>query len=139
MPPDSESWPPTEEIVRLYRQGMQIEQCFRNWKSHLGLWGPHLQVDKPQRFLCFLMAFTLAYLLMLLLGEGPLTEKLRPYFEVSRRQSRHGTRRVLSALSMALYLLADPRRGTRARRRLVQILSRLTNGRGVALLVAFSP
>src|SRR5256884_1198043 len=34
VPPDSEAWLPTEEVVRLYRQRMQIEQCFRDWKSH---------------------------------------------------------------------------------------------------------
>ncbi len=139
VPPDSESWLPTEEVVRLYRQRMQIEQCFRDWKSHLGLRGLHLQVEKPQRLLRLLMAFTLAYLLVLLLGQDPLAEKLRPYFEVSRRQPRHGTRKVLSALSMALYLLADPRWASRAWRRFVQILSCIANGRGVSLLTAFSP
>jgi hypothetical protein len=139
VPPDSESWLPTEEIVRLYRQRMQIEQCFRDWKSHLGLRGLHLQVEKPQRLLRLLMAFTLAYLLVLLLGQDPLAEKLRPYFEVSRHQPRHGTRKVLSALSIALYLLADPRWASPARRRFVQILSCIANGRGVSRLTAFSP
>lgn len=139
VPPDSESWLSTEEAVRLYRQRMQIEQCFRDWKSHLGLRGLHLQVEKPQRLLRLLMAFTLAYLLILLLGQDPLAEKLRPYFEVRRRQPRHGTRKVLSALSMALYLLADPRWASHASQRFVQILSRITNGRGVSLLTAFSP
>jgi hypothetical protein len=139
VPPDSQSWLPSEEVVRLYRQRMQIEQCFRDWKSHLGLRGLHLQVEKPQRLLRLLMAFTLAYLLVLLLGQDPLAERLRPYFEVPRRRPRHGTRKVLSALSMALYLLADPRWGAQARRRFVQILSRITSGRGVSLLTAFSP
>jgi hypothetical protein len=63
VPPDSESWLPTDEVVRLYRKGMQIEQCFRDWKSHLGLRGLHLQVQKSKRLLQRLMAFTLAYLL----------------------------------------------------------------------------
>src|SRR5207253_3376966 len=49
--PDSEAWLPTEEVVRLYRQRMQIEQCFRDWKSHLGLRGLHLQVQKSERLL----------------------------------------------------------------------------------------
>jgi hypothetical protein len=34
---DSKSWLPTKEVAGLYRQRMQIEQCFRDWKSHLGL------------------------------------------------------------------------------------------------------
>lgn len=46
VPPESESWWPTEQLVALYRQRMQIEHCFRDWKSHLGLWGPRLEVQK---------------------------------------------------------------------------------------------
>ena len=81
VPPDSESWLPTKEVVGLYRQRMQIEQCFRDWKSHLGLRGLHLQVQKSERLLRVLMGFTLAYLIVLLLGTDPLAERLRPYFE----------------------------------------------------------
>ena len=55
VPPDSESWLPTPEVVRLYRQRMQIEHCFRDWKSHLGLRGLHLQVDKSRRLLRLLI------------------------------------------------------------------------------------
>jgi Transposase DDE domain len=139
VPPDSESWLPTAEVVGLYRQRMQIEHCFRDWKSHLGLRGLHLQVDKSQRLLRLLMAFTLAYLLVLLLGQDPLAEKARPFFEVPRRRPRHGTRKVLSALSVALHLLANKRWASRALPRLVEILSRITNGRGVSQLTAFSP
>jgi hypothetical protein len=139
VPPDSESWLPAPEVVRVYRQRMQIEQCFRDWKSHLGLRGLHLQVDKPQRLLRLLMAFTLAYLLVLLLGQDPWAEKLRPYFEFPRRKPRHGTRKVLSALSLALYLLAHARWSSQAQRRFLLILSRIANGRGVSLLTAFSP
>src|SRR5437773_8427928 len=84
VPPDSEAWLPTEEVVRLYRQRMQIEQCFRDWKSHLGLRGLHLQVQKSERLLRVLMGFTLAYLIVLLLGADPFAEKLRPYFEQQR-------------------------------------------------------
>lgn len=139
VPPDSEAWLPTAEVVALYRQRMQIEQCFRDWKSHLGLRGLHLQVQKPERLLRLLMGFTLAYLLVLLLGRDPLAEKLRPFFEVPRRHPRHGTRKVLSALSIALCLLADPRWSTKAHNRFTQILSRLAHGRGISLLTAFSP
>jgi hypothetical protein len=109
VPPDSAAWLPTEQVVRLYRQRLQIEQCFRDWKSHLGRRGLHLQVQKPQRLLRLLRGFTLAYLLVLLLGQDPLAEKWRPFFEVSRQHPRHGTRKVLRALSMALSLLAHPR------------------------------
>ncbi len=139
VPPDSQSWLPSVEVVRLYRQRMQIEQCFRDWKSHLGLRGLHLEVDKSERLLRVLMGFTLAYLMVLLLGSDPLAEKLRPYFEQERRKLRHGTRKVLSVLSIALHVLSDPRWQQQAQNRLVQILSRLAQGRGVTLLPAFSP
>jgi len=139
VPPDSEAWLPTAEVVALYRQRMQIEQCFRDWKSHLGLRGLHLRVQKPERLLRLLMGFTLAYLLVLLLGRDPLAQKLRPFFEVARRRPRHGTQKILSALSIALYLLADPQWANRALQRFIRILSRLTHGRGIALLTAFSP
>jgi len=139
VPPDSESWLPTEHVVQLYRQRMQIEHCFRDWKSHLGLRGLHLQVDKSRRLLRLLMAFTLAYLLVLLLGQDPLAESARPYFEVPRRRPRHGTGKVLSALSVALYMLAAQRWALRALRRFREILSRITQGRGVSGLTAFSP
>lgn len=139
VPPDSESWLPTEEVVRLYRQRMQIEQCFRDWKSHLGLRGLHLQIQKSERLLRLLMGFTLAYLVILLLGQDAFAERLRPFFEQSRCGARHGTTRVLSVLSMALHLLSDPRWEQAARSRLAQILARLAQGRGAALLPAFSP
>jgi hypothetical protein len=139
VPPDSESWLPSAEVVRLYRQRMQIEHCFRDWKSHLGLRGLHLHVNKSPRLLRLLMGFTLAYLLILLLGQDPLAEKIRPLFEQRRHHPRHGTERVLSVLSIALYLLSDSRWEQRARKRWMQILARLAQGRGVALLPSFSP
>jgi hypothetical protein len=139
VPPDSESWLPTEEVVGLYRQRMRIEHCFRDWKSHWGLRGLQLQVQKTERTLRLLMGFTLAYLLLLLLGQDPLAEKLRPYFEQPRRAARHGTQRILSVLSMAICLLLDPRWEQRVRERWLKILSRLVAGRGVATLSSFSP
>lgn len=139
VPPHSESWLPTAEVVQLYRQRMQLEHCFRDWKSHLGLRGLRLQVQKPERLLRLLMGFTLAYLITLLLGQDPWAERLRPYFESQRRCPRHGTRKVLSVLSLALYLLSDPRWEPAAQAHLAQLLSRLLRGRGVALPCALSP
>lgn len=138
VPPNSESWLPTEEVVGLYRQRMQIEQCYRDWESHLGLRGLHLQANKSERLLRVLMGFTLAYLIVLLLGSDPLAERLRPHFERERHKPRHGTRKVLSVLSIALHILSDSR-WQQARKRLMQILARLAQGRGVALLPVFSP
>lgn len=139
VPPDSEAWLPTEQVVQLYRQRMQIEHCFRDWKSHLGLRGLHLQVRKPERLLRLLMGFTLAYLLVLLLGQSPFAQRLRPFFEQTRCRARHGTEKVLSVLSIALYLLSDARSAQGAHKRLAQIIAGLARGRGLAKLTAFSP
>ena len=81
----------------------------------MGLRGLHLRVQKSQRLLRLLMGFRLAYLIVLLRGEDPLAERLRPFFEQPRRCPRHGTNKVLSVLSMALYLRSDPRWEQRAR------------------------
>ncbi len=139
MPPDSEAWLPTERVGQRYRQRMPIEHCFRDWKSHLGLRGWHLKVHKSERLVRLLMGFTLASRMVLRLGQDPLAQCLRPFFEEPRRRGRHGTKKVLSVLSLALYLLSDARAAPGARKRLTQILSRLAQGRGVALLPAFSP
>jgi hypothetical protein len=139
VPPDSESWLPTEVIIQIYRQRMQIEHCFRDWKSHLGLRGLHLQVQKSERLLRLLMGFTLAYLILLLLGQDPFAQALRTFFERRRHLPRHGTRKVLSVLSIALYLLSDPRWEQPARQRLRQILSRLARAGGLASLRVSPP
>jgi hypothetical protein len=85
------------------------------------------------------MGFTLAYLLVLVLGRDPLAQTLHPCFELARRCPRHGTQKILSASSIALYLLADPRCSTQALRRFLGIRSRHAHGRGTALLTGFSP
>jgi len=140
VPPEFRSLAPTEEVLRLYRQRMQIEQCFRDWKSHLGLRGLHLQVQKSERLLRVLMGFTLAYLIVLAVRADPFAEKLRPLtLNSQRRKPRHGTWQGLSVLSIALQVLSDSRWEQRARKRLIEILARLAQGRGVALLPAFSP
>lgn len=43
-----------------------------------------------------------------------LAEKLRPFFGQPRRRDGHGTPKILSVLSIALYLLSDPRWEQRA-------------------------
>jgi hypothetical protein len=96
-------------------------------------------VQKPERNLRLLIGFTLAYLILLLLGQDPLAEKLRPYFEQQRWRDRHGTPKILSILSMPLYLLSDLRWEQQARERWVQILSRLAAGRRIATLSAYLP
>jgi hypothetical protein len=50
-----------------------------------------------------------------------------------------GRRKILSALSIALCPLADPRWSTPVLPRFTRVLSRLANGHGIPLLTAFSP
>ena len=88
LPPDSEAWLPTEGVIRLYAERIEIEHCFRDWKSHLGLRGLHLEVERTSRLLRLLMAFTLAHLLTLLRGQDPLAERARAYFKPPRRTPR---------------------------------------------------
>jgi hypothetical protein len=98
----------TDRVVELYRERMQIEQSFRDFKTHLGLRGLNLQIDIAPRMGRLLLAFCLAYVLCILLGESPLGEEARKGFEIPRRIPRHGTRRTLSALSIAMLILSHP-------------------------------
>ena len=98
----------TELVVDLYRERMQIEQSFRDFKTHLGLRGLNLQTDIAARMGRLLLAFCLAYILCVLLGESSLGQQARTIFEHPRRTARHGTRRTLSALSIAMLLFSHP-------------------------------
>jgi hypothetical protein len=85
---------------------MQIEQGFRDWKTHLGVRGLRLQVRQAERLTRLLLAFSLAYILVVLLGASKLAGRWRPRFETRRGQPRHGTRTVLSVLSLGRLMLA---------------------------------
>ena len=98
----------TELVVDLYRERMQIEQSFRDFKTHLGLRGLNLQTDIAARMGRLLLAFCLAYILCVLLGESSLGQQARTIFELPRHTARHGTRRTLSALSIAMLILSHP-------------------------------
>ena len=47
---------------------MQIEQGFRDWKTHLGVRGLKLESNPAVRMGRLLLAFALAYICLLLLG-----------------------------------------------------------------------
>ena len=98
----------TDLVVDLYRERMQIEQSFRDFKTHLGLRGLNLQIDIAPRMGRLLLAFCLAYILCVLLGESSLGQHARTTFELPRHTPRHGTRRTLSALSIAMLILSHP-------------------------------
>ena len=121
VPAGSHKQLPAEEVVRLYAERMQIEQGFRDWKTHLGVRGLRLQVRQAERLTRLLLAFALAYILVVLLGASKLACRWRPRFETRRRQPRHGTCAVLSVLSLGRLMLAT----TSLRRQSWAWLSRL--------------
>ena len=100
---------PAERVVELYRERMQIEQSFRDFKTHLGLRGLKLQVEVAPRMGRLLLAFCLSYILCVLLGDSRLGDEARALFEIPRRFPRHGTCRTLSALSLAMLMLSHPK------------------------------
>ena len=116
----------TDLVVDLYRERMQIEQSFRDFKTHLGLRGLKLQIDIAPRMGRLLLAFCLTYVLCVLLGESPLGEQARRGFEIPRHTPRHGTRRTLSALSIAMLMLSHPAWVQRAIALLLQIICKAT-------------
>ena len=106
VPRSSRSLLNSTQVVDLYRERMQIEQSFRDFKTHLGLRGLNLQVDVAARMGRLLLAFCLAYVLCVVLGESQLGHHARHVFEIPRRHPRHGTSRTLSALSVAMLMLS---------------------------------
>jgi hypothetical protein len=116
----------TTLVVDLYRQRMQIEQSFRDFKTHLGLRGLNLHIDIAPRMGRLLLAFCLAYVLCVLLGDSPLGEEARKVFEIPRHTPRHGTRRTLSALSIAMLMLSHPTWEERTILLLLKILCKAT-------------
>lgn len=131
LPPDSEARLPTVEAVQAYRTRMQIEQGHRDWKTHLGVRGLQLKVRQADRLGRLLMAFAIAYALVLLLGASQLGKALRDDIEIRRARPRHGTTRTLSVLTLGCALLATPRHAPRAWARLLQLLDALATGAGI--------
>jgi Transposase DDE domain len=129
VPPGSEELLPTLDVVDLYRQRMHIELTFRDWKTHLGLRGLSLQVDVPSRLGRLLLALSTAYILVILVGSGPLAAPVRPHCEVLRSTPRHGTRRRLSALSIGILALSLARFAKHVSRFLTQLLAAFVRGR----------
>jgi hypothetical protein len=85
---------------------MRIEQGFRDWKTHLGVRGLELQSNPAVRMGRLLLALSLAYICLLLLGSHDWVQSQRLRFETLPRKPRHGTQRTLSVLSHAMLSLA---------------------------------
>lgn len=108
LPAASEELLSTETAVRLYRSRMKIEVSFRDFKSWLGVRGLRLKVRRAERLNRLLMGLAVGYILLLALGTSRLAQQLRREIELPRRRARHGTRRTLSVLFLALLVAADP-------------------------------
>lgn len=132
VPAGSEAQLPTDEVVALYRQRMHIELTFRDWKTHLGVRGLRLEVDAAPRLGRLLLALSAAYILVVLLGAGPLGTRVRAHCEVLRSQPRHGTRRRLSALSIGILALSLVRFADLVRHQLDRLLAAFQRGRSAA-------
>lgn len=126
------AWSPAQ-VVALYRRRMQIEQSFRDFKTHLGVRGLQLRARVAERLGRLLLAFCLVYAVLLLLGVSPAGTRARRDLEILRRQPRHGTRRTLSVLSVAMLMLTHPRHASRALTALCRLLERWARARAYRL------
>ena len=134
VPAGSEPLLPTAAVVALYRERMQVEHSFRDFKTHLGLRGLQLKVRVAPRTGRLLLAFTLAYCLALVLGSSEEAGQARAELESPRRTARHGTCRTLSVLCLAMHMLAHPRWRRRAYQHLQAIAWRVAAGKPALLL-----
>ena len=128
VPPHSAEVLPTALVVALYRERMQVEHTFRDFKTHLGLRGLQLRVRVAERTGRLLLAFCLAYALAVILGSRSEAQAARADLEIPRRTPRHGTRRTLSVLSVATQMLAHPKWTRLARGLLRALIRRLARG-----------
>ena len=132
VPAGSTAELPTNEVVDLYRERMHIELTFRDWKTHLGIRGLRLEADIAPRLGRLLLALSIAYILAVLLGAGPLAARVRAHTEVLRSTPRHGTRRRLSALCIGILALSLRRFANLARDELARLLAGFERGRPAA-------
>jgi len=128
VPPGSEGILPTDTVVALYRERMQVEHSFRDFKTHLGLRGLRLKVRVAERTGRLLLAFCVAYCLALVVGVSSEARQARADLEIPRRRPRHGTCRTLSVLSVTMQMLSHPRWRQKAYGRLHSIAGRLAAG-----------
>lgn len=135
VPAGSEELLATEDVVTLYRARMQIEQGFRDWKTHLGVRGLKLKVNRDIRLTRLLFALAVAYVLLVLLGASSLGESLRTKFEIRRTKPRHGTTRSLSVLTLGVAMLAAADRFPEVMRQLIRIIRRLKTSPALSLIL----
>ncbi|MDP3947084.1 MAG: transposase [bacterium] len=139
VPQGSEAILPTDTVVTLYRERMQVEQSFRDFKTHLGLRGLKLKVRRAERTGRLLLAFCIAYCLALILGISPEGKQARSYLEIPRHKPRHGTCRTLSALSIGMQMLSHPLWIEKAYYRLLCIAENIAAGLPILMISSISP
>jgi hypothetical protein len=139
VPVKSEGVLRTEEVVRLYRERMQIEQGFRDWKTHLGVRGLKLQVNPDVRLNRLLLSLSIAYILLLLLGASSLGVSLRRRFESKRTKPRHGTVNTMSVLTLATAMLSMADIYPRVLRQLIDIIKALSLSSVLELIKRYPP
>jgi hypothetical protein len=93
--------------------------------------GLQLKVRPGPRLARVLVAFAIAYALVLLLGASQLGEALRAQIEIRRVRPRHGRTRTLSILTLGCALLATPRHLPLSWVNLLQLLDALRDGAGI--------
>ena len=128
VPAGCEAILPTQTVVALYRERMQVEQSFRDFKTHLGLRGLRLKVRLAERTGRLLLAFCIAYCMALVLGVSKEAKRARCDLEIERRRPRHGTCKTLSILSIAMQMLAHPKWRWFAYKGLRRIITQLSRG-----------
>lgn len=107
VPPGKEDILSAEEVVEWYRTRMNIEVKFRDFKSCLGVRGLKLKERKAEKIERLLVCLAIVYILLIVMGDSDLGEQLRREIEVPRKRCRHGTRRTLSVLTIALFVITD--------------------------------
>jgi hypothetical protein len=114
VPSGCEDRMPTDKVVQWYRWRMRIEHTFRDFKSCLGIRkGLHLEPGSAQRMARMLLCVAIVYIILIAMGETDTAQRMRKAMEIRRRKPRHGTRRTLSVLSIALLVLSQVLYGSR--------------------------
>jgi len=60
-----------------------------------------------------LLCVAIVYIILIAMGETDTAQRMRKAMEIRRRKPRHGTRRTLSVLSIALLVLSQVLYGSR--------------------------
>lgn len=107
VPPGTEDILSSKKVVDLYASRMRIEVKFRDFKSHLGIRGLSLKVNKAEKIGRLMVCLAIVYVLLLVIGDSPMAKQFRRRVEIKRTKKRHGTRRTLSVLTVAIFMITD--------------------------------